>query len=73
MPITLYYNDDLKMAEYGRYCAVKKAIRETKEAVRDAAVRLGNSDVRAEAISHRTELNIHVDKLIEALEILEKP
>ena len=66
------YDNDLKMAEYGRYCAVRKAIREAKEAIRDAAVRLGNSDVRAEVISYRTELNIHVDKLIEALEILEK-
>ena len=73
MPITLYYNDDLKMAEYGRYCAVRKAIREAKEGIRDAAVRLGNSDVKAEVVSYRTELNMHVDKLIEALDILEKP
>ena len=73
MPITLYYNDDLKMAEYGRDCAVRKAIREAKEAIRDAAVRLGNSEAKAEVISHRTELNMYADKLIEALEILEKP
>ena len=72
MSITLHYENDLKMAEYGRYCAVKKSIRETKEAIRDAAVKLGNSEVKAEAISYRTELNIHSDKLIEALEILEK-
>lgn len=38
------YTDDNAMAEYGRVCAKKRAIREHKEAIRDISVGLQNAN-----------------------------
>jgi hypothetical protein len=63
------YDNDTKMAEFGRYCAKNKAMREAREAIRDIAVALGNaSDV--EAVSNlRDALNGHIDNLVEAMKL----
>ena len=63
------YDNDLKMAEYGRYCAVRKAIREAKELIRDNAVKLGNSEDMQEIIEYKNNINELVKNLIEAIEL----
>jgi hypothetical protein len=63
------YDNDTKMAEYGRYCAKAKAIRESREAVRDIAVGLCNAK-DDEAVSNlREAINGHIDDLIEAMKL----
>lgn len=63
------YSDDKAMAEYGRYCAKWKAIREAKEAIRDASVMLGNTNVVEEVKQHFAVIQKAVGDVIEALEV----
>lgn len=61
------YDNDEKMALYGRYCAVNRAIRKAKESIRDKAVMIGNSEDVDEIKQARKEFIKAVDDLIEAL------
>ena len=63
------YNDDVAMAEYGRYCARNKAIREAKEAIRDSAVMLGNTLEVSEINKYCSAIVTLSDNLIEAIEL----
>jgi hypothetical protein len=63
------YSDDKAMAEYGRYCAKWKAVREAKESIRDAAVMLGNTIVVDEVNEHFAVIQKAVADVIEALEL----
>ena len=64
------YSDDKAMAEYGRYCAKWKAVREAKEAMRDASVRLNNTVIVDEVKQHFADIQKAVGEVIEALEMI---
>lgn len=61
------YDNDKKMAEYGRYCAVQKAIRKAKEGIRNNAVYLGNSETVGEVIEYKDLMNEQITALEDAL------
>ena len=61
------YNDDVRMAEYGRICAKHRAIREAKEAIRDNAVRLGNTLEVTEIKEYLAEIITSSNNLIDAI------
>jgi len=63
------YSDDAKMAEYGRYCARQKAIREARETVRDNAVRIQSVETVEELKQIQLEMNEAIDALIAVLEL----
>jgi hypothetical protein len=63
------YHDDVLMAEYGRICSKHRAIRESKEAIRDNAVRLGNATEVAEIREYLDNIITSSNSLIEAIEI----
>lgn len=61
------YDDDVKMAEYGRRSAKYKAIKDARENIRNLAVNIGNSNEQAEIKVFKIALNQHIDDLIEAM------
>jgi len=63
------YDNDIAMAEYGRYCARWKAINKAKETIRDNAVRIVNSTNIDEIKSYKQEFDMAVINLLEALEL----
>lgn len=63
------YTDDNAMAEYGRVCAKKRAIREHKEAIRDICVGLQNANDEEGVSNLQAALNEHINSLIEAMKL----
>jgi len=63
------YDNDAKMAEYGRYCARMKAIREAREIVRDNAVRLQSVETVDDIRQIQLDINQAIDALISVLEL----
>lgn len=61
------YDDDVKMAQLGRWSARYKAIKNARESIRDYAVMIGNADDVKTIENCKNELNLHVADLIEAL------
>lgn len=61
------YDNDKKMAEYGRYCAVQKAIRKAKEGIRNNAVFLGNCETVEDVMKFKEAMNGHIISLEDAL------
>ncbi len=62
------YDNDAKMAEYGRRSARYKAIKDAREMIRNYAVMIGNSNEALEVSLLRKQLNTQIDNLIDALE-----
>jgi hypothetical protein len=63
------YDDDVKMAEAGRKAVKWKAISTSREAIRDIAVTIGNSNNPEVIKGHSVMMNQAIDNLIEALEL----
>ncbi len=63
------YEDDVKMAEAGRRSVKWKAIKNSREIIRDIAVSIGGSDCVRVIQTRKEEMNQAIDNLIEALEL----
>jgi hypothetical protein len=63
------YDDDKKMAEAGRKSVKWKAISNAREAIRNIAVKIGNTDKAEAVLIGKSEMNQAIDNLIEALEL----
>jgi hypothetical protein len=63
------YEDDVKMAEAGRRAVKWKAIKNSREIIRDIAVSIGGSDCVRVIRARKEEMNQAIDNLIEALEL----
>jgi hypothetical protein len=63
------YDDDKKMAEAGRKSVKWKAIKTSREMIRDTAVSIGSSDSAVFIKALKVDMNQAIDNLIEALEL----
>jgi len=61
------YDNDEKMIELGRSTARYKAIKNAREMIRNYAVMIGNENEFEAVKTLKTQLNAHIDGLIDAL------